>query len=59
MKFDINSQERLSLDRKDSNKGYTKDNVVWCCWQANNIKQDLNLNDWKQWINDIHFILNQ
>lgn len=54
MKFDINSQERLSLDRKDSNKGYTKDNVVWCCWQANNIKQDLNEIDFKSWIIDIY-----
>lgn len=54
IQFDINSQERLSLDRKDSTKGYTKDNVVWCCWQANNIKQDLNEDDFKTWITDIY-----
>lgn len=54
IQFDINSQERLSLDRKDSTKGYTKDNVVWCCWQANNIKQDLNEEDFKSWITDIY-----
>jgi hypothetical protein len=54
MIFDINSPERLSLDRIDSAKGYIKSNVVWCCWQANNIKQDLSMEDFKKWINIIH-----
>ncbi len=27
-----------SLDRIDSNKGYTPDNVWWICWMANSIK---------------------
>lgn len=58
MVFDINSPERLSLDRKDSNQGYIKTNVVWCCWQANNIKQDLSMEDFKKWINIIHKKIN-
>lgn len=59
MVFDINSPERLSLDRKDSNKGYIKTNVVWCCWQANNIKQDLSMEDFKKWINIINTQINK
>ena len=31
----------ISFDRIDSNKGYTKDNVVLCCWDANRMKQDM------------------
>lgn len=58
MLFDINSPERLSLDRKDSNQGYIKSNVVWCCWQANNIKQDLSMDEFKKWISIIHKKLN-
>jgi len=58
MVFNINSQERLSLDRIDSSLGYIKTNVTWCCWQANNIKQNLSIEDMKKWILDIHNTLN-
>jgi hypothetical protein len=35
----------LSVDRVDSSKGYTKDNVVLTTWEVNNCKQDLDLKD--------------
>jgi hypothetical protein len=35
-----------SLDRKDSNFGYRKDNVVWCCWACNCGKSDFRLLDY-------------
>lgn len=38
----------VSVDRKNSKKGYTKDNVVLCCWIINNMKQDLNIEDFKK-----------
>lgn len=59
MSFDLHSYERLSLDRKDSNKGYTKDNVIWCCWIANNMKQDMTIEKMKDWISDIQKIINK
>jgi hypothetical protein len=34
-----------SLDRIDSNKGYTPDNVRWICYKLNSWKADLNLNE--------------
>lgn len=30
--------DAILLDRKDSNKGYTVDNVVSCCWPCNDMK---------------------
>lgn len=35
-----------SLDRKDSSRGYTKDNVVWCCWGCNCAKSNFTLQDY-------------
>lgn len=30
--------KRYNLDRKDNSKGYTKDNLVVCCWKCNDLK---------------------
>ena len=30
-----------SVDRKDPKKGYTSDNVVWCCYYVNRMKRNL------------------
>jgi hypothetical protein len=32
------SDNSISLDRIDSTKGYTKDNIIICSWRANHIK---------------------
>lgn len=45
----------LTIDRVDSNKGYTKDNCVACCKQCNTMKMDIPLQDW---YNKIELILN-
>jgi hypothetical protein len=39
-----------SLDRIDSNKGYTIDNVQWVHKTANLMKQGLDMNEFKYWI---------
>jgi len=46
--------ERISIDRIDSNKGYIQGNVVLCCWVANNIKQDLSVEEFNSIIKDIY-----
>lgn len=35
----------ISIDRVDSTKGYTKDNVVLCCWGVNRIKAELSVDE--------------
>ena len=46
--------ERMSIDRINSDLGYSIGNVVLCCWISNNIKQDLNIDDFKNIIKDIY-----
>lgn len=34
-----------SIDRIDSDKGYTEDNVQWVCWRANDAKSNMKNDD--------------
>jgi hypothetical protein len=51
----MNDRHLISLDRLDSNKGYTKDNVVFCCGFINRMKSDLSV---EQFISTCEAILN-
>lgn len=42
------------LDRIDSNKGYTKDNIVPCCWKCNNMKGALTTQEFSKHIKKIY-----
>jgi hypothetical protein len=41
----------LSIDRKDSDIGYCKDNIVISCWFCNMMKNTTYYDDWMQFIN--------
>lgn len=41
MNYISGSSYKMSLDRIDSSKGYTIDNVQWITWQVNNLKGNL------------------
>ena len=43
----------ISLDRLDPNKGYTKENVVWCTFLVNSMKQNLTEDQFYTMIQDI------
>ena len=36
------------IDRVDSSKGYTEDNVVPCCWIHNKMKSDMTYGEFKE-----------
>lgn len=38
------------IDRVDSRKGYTTDNIVSCCIKCNTAKNDMTYKDFKEWI---------
>lgn len=47
--FEVGHYNSLSLDRIDSTKGYTKDNVVFCCKIVNMMKLDIDVKDFINW----------
>jgi hypothetical protein len=54
MQTNVGSPDRISLDRIDSNKGYTKDNVGLTCIQVNIMKMDLGLEVFANYIKNIY-----
>ena len=48
-----NRKHNVSIDRKNSSIGYTKQNSVLCSWVANNMKQDLSEKDFYKYCNII------
>ena len=47
-----------SLDRIDSSKGYTKDNIIVCSWRANSLLKDGSLAELKLLTHNFERILN-
>jgi hypothetical protein len=49
------------IDRIDSSRGYTMDNVVSCCRRCNNSKASLTIDEWKVWLKRVykHMMLNE
>jgi len=48
LELGANSNNTLSIDRKDSSLGYIKSNIVLTTWKVNNCKQDLSLHEFKE-----------
>jgi hypothetical protein len=46
-----------SIDRIDNSKGHTMDNCVLCCFAENYGRNDIEYDDFKEWI-DINFPIN-
>jgi len=53
MTFKANFDNSFSLDRKDPNKGYNRDNVVLCCRIINYMKQSLSVSDFRLWTSKV------
>lgn len=51
--FSLSLPKQMSLDRIDSSKGYTKDNVVLCCQFINYAKHDYKLEDFLAFLKEL------
>ena len=51
--YDQGGDTDVSIDRMDSTKGYTEDNVVLCCWRVNNMKGDLCASNFITWARQV------
>ena len=45
---------KASLDRIDSSRGYTEDNVQWVCWSVNQMKSDKTKEEFEFWIKTLY-----
>lgn len=45
---------KASLDRIDSDKGYTEGNVQWVCWAVNQMKSDRTVKEFEFWIKTLY-----
>ena len=56
--IEFDNENYPSIDRIDSNKGYTKENIVICLQEINIMKNDLSLADFKNFISLIYKNIN-
>lgn len=54
LSFEINQPDRISIDRIDSNKGYTKDNIQFLTTQVNYNKRDSTEDDFMLMVRDVY-----
>ncbi len=54
LSLEINNTNKVSIDRLDSSRGYTRDNVVLCRNSINYLKGELPINDFKSIIEEIY-----
>ena len=45
MSYQGGDKDKMSIDRINSSKGYIKPNIVLCCWQVNDMKNNYSQND--------------
>ena len=45
---------KASLDRIDSSKGYTEENIQWVCWAVNQMKSDRTEEEFEFWIKTLY-----
>ena len=50
---EANHPDTLSYDKKNPDIGYTKENIVICCWFCNRMKNQTKYHDWVQFIDFI------
>ena len=43
------NDEQVSIDRIDSNKPYTLNNICLCCWRVNSMKNNMDTNKFLEW----------
>lgn len=56
--FKVCPYNQLSIDRKDSSIGYTKDNIVLSCYCINNFKGDLTVDQFREVLRMLFINLN-
>ena len=44
---------QVSIDRSDSSKDYTEDNVVLCCQAVNYLKNDYTIEDFNNFLKEL------
>jgi 5-methylcytosine-specific restriction endonuclease McrA len=56
--MDVGKGLKNGIDRIDSNKGYTMDNCVSCCWTCNRMKGNMTQQNFLEHISKINVFSN-